>query len=81
MPKEFVLKPEDHLAAKNWREFFRSLPDDASGLEFRVRNPQDLMVLRVTASQLRDERKYKVAIDFAKSTITVTVNPQKDGDD
>jgi len=76
MPKDFILKPEDHLVARNWREFFRSLPDDANDMEFRVRNPQDLMALRVTASQLREERRYKVAVDFAKSTITVSVSPK-----
>lgn len=79
MPKDIILTPETHLSARNWREFFRSLPDDADGLEFWVRNPQDLMALRVTASQLREERRYKVAVDFAKSTIKVTVVPNQDG--
>lgn len=80
MPKDFMLKPEDHLTARNWREFFRSLPDDAKEMEFRVRNPQDLMALRVTASQMRKERKYKVVIDFARSTIKVTTNPEVQDD-
>lgn len=76
MPKEIFLKPEDYLSSRNWRDFFRSLPDDAVEAEYRIRNPQDLMAIRVTASQLRDERRYKVSVNFAKSTIKVTVNPQ-----
>lgn len=74
MTKEYYLKPDEYLSARNWRGFFRSLPDNADGLEFWVRNPQDLMALRVTASQLRDERRYKVVVDFARSTIKVSVN-------
>lgn len=81
MPKDFIMKPEDHLVARNWREFFRSLPDDACDMSFRVRNPQDLMALRVTASQLKEERKYKVAVDFAKSTITVSVTKKNQDQD
>ena len=62
------------LETRRWKDFLEALPSDGVSRKFFVRNPNDLMIIRVRAAQLkRDGRKYKTEIDFGKSEIKITV--------
>ena len=63
------------LRERKWKEFLEALPDDGVSRKFSVRDPNDLMNIRVRASQMKtDDRFYGVAVDFVDSEITVIVN-------
>ena len=63
------------LRERKWKEFLEALPDDGVSRKFSVRDPNDLMNIRVRASQMKtDGRFYGVAVDFVDSEITIIVN-------
>lgn len=71
-------KTREFLETRKWKEFLESIPCDGVSRNFPVRNPNDLMIIRVRATQMKTkERKYKTEIDFGKSKITITVRPQE----
>lgn len=67
-------KIRELLETRKWTDFLEAIPNDGVSRSFPVRNPNDLMVIRVRASQLKKPgRKYKTEIDFGKSKISIAV--------
>ena len=71
--------PKEWIAERKWREFLGAIPLDGKPHIYTVPHPNDLMTIRVTATQVRTpERWYKVEIDLARRKAKIQVNPKKD---
>jgi len=67
--------PKEWIAQRKWREFLGAIPADGKTHSYIVPHPNDLLTIRVTATQIKtDERWYKVDVDFVKRKVKILVN-------
>lgn len=72
--------PKEWIAERKWREFLGAIPADGKTHNYIVPHPNDLMTIRVTATQIKsDERWYGVEIDLIRKMAKIIVNPKIDG--
>ena len=84
MPSQSMSKlkktaPKEWIAQRKWREFLGAIPADGKTHTYAVPHPNDLLTIRVTATQIKtDDRWYRVDVDFLKRQVRVLVNTPKE---
>ena len=80
MDKLKTKTPKEWIAERKWREFLGAIPADGKTHTYIVPHPNDLMTIRVTATQVKSvDRWYGVEIDLVRKTAKIIVNPKTDG--